>query len=395
MYDVIIAGAGPAGSTCARSCAQQGLRTLLLDSADFPRSKPCGGAVSTQALSFLDFTIPEQIIEKECFGARVQCNGRSVFVRKEQRIAVLVRRDIFDSLLADKAIEAGARFLPGEEVTDVRQTHNVVEVLTGRATHQTRFLIGADGVHSRVAFALRPPFRKDETALALVSNVPAAPETMDQHPDTILDLCFGIAPLGYGWLFPHQGFCSLGIAGCADKLADPQKVLSDFAHACGMDIADVRGSFIPLGGSKRIVASRRILLAGDAAGFADPLHGEGITYAILSGKIAAQAVVDAIQSGKEPSTAASWYQQETEERIVTDLRVAYRMANLLDKYPRLFLRIFFDHPEAVQRYLDIPAGRTDYRHFQWWVLSRIPYLLLPARRQSIGPPGIDVIQDNR
>ncbi|HAR45089.1 MAG TPA: geranylgeranyl reductase, partial [Nitrospiraceae bacterium] len=71
MYDVIVAGAGPAGSTCARLCAKQGLRTLLLDKDRFPRSKTCAGAVSEQALMYLDFPLPHWVIERECFGARL------------------------------------------------------------------------------------------------------------------------------------------------------------------------------------------------------------------------------------------------------------------------------------------------------------------------------------
>ena len=220
MYDVIIAGAGPAGSTCARSCAQQGIKTLLLDSAVFPRAKPCGGAVSTRALMKLDFSVPEKIIEKECYGVRVHCNGHTILVRKNRRIAVLVRRDLFDSFLADKAMEAGARFSPGEGVIDLRQTADRVEVITSKTAYQARFLIGADGIHSRVATAVRPPFQKDETALALVSTVTDTPGTRDEQQETTIEFYYGITSLGYGWLFPRHGYCSLGIAGSARGLSD-------------------------------------------------------------------------------------------------------------------------------------------------------------------------------
>src|SRR3990172_813303 len=110
MFDVIIAGAGPAGSTCARECAREGLKTLLLDKDSFPRSKPCGGAVSRRALSLLDFTLPDHIIEKECYGARVHYDGRSIEAHSNDRIAVLVSRERFDTFLADKAVESSARF---------------------------------------------------------------------------------------------------------------------------------------------------------------------------------------------------------------------------------------------------------------------------------------------
>jgi flavin-dependent dehydrogenase len=109
------------------------------------------------------------------------------------------------------------------------------------------------------------------------------------------------------------------------------------------------------------------MLAGDAAGFADPFHGEGLSHAILSGKLAAAAVIDTIKNGQDPALAASRYIRACERHIRGNLKVALRMAKALDSHPGLFLRIFFDHPNALDRYLDIPSGRTDYRQFQRWL----------------------------
>lgn len=379
MYDVIIVGAGPGGSTCARECARQGLKTLLLDKELFPRSKPCGGAVSGRALSFLDFPLPENIIEKECFGARVYYDGRSMEAKRNYRIAVLVSRERFDSFLADKAVESNARFLPGEKVATVQETRDGVKVVTGKAAYQSRFLIGADGIHSRVARSVRQPLGRHEMTLALVSHVPADDETIDRRLSGILDMRFGVAPQGYGWLFPHRGYYSLGVMGLASRFDNPKKALSDFAHSLGMELSVVRGHFIPLGGIKRKVASGRILLVGDAAGFADPFHGEGMAHAILSGKLAAWAIIDSGKDRRGPASAASRYCRESERFIGKNLAIALRMAKLLDRYPELFLRIFFDHPKALERYLDIVGGRTDYRRFQQWLLARIPWYLLASR----------------
>ena len=164
MYDVIIAGAGPAGSTCARECAREGLTTLLLDKDPFPRSKPCGGAVSQHALSLLDFTLPGHIIEKESYGARVHYGGRSIEVQSKFRFAVLVSRERFDAFLAEKAVEGKARFVTGEKVVSVQEAADGVTVVSEKATYQSRFLVGADGIHSRVALALRRPLEKSEMA---------------------------------------------------------------------------------------------------------------------------------------------------------------------------------------------------------------------------------------
>ncbi len=150
MHDVIIAGAGPAGSTCARECARAGLTTLLLDKDPFPRSKPCGGAVSQHALSLLDFTLPEHIIEKESYGVRVHYGDRSIEVQSKFRFAVLVSRERFDAYLAEKAVENRARFVTGEKVVSVQEAGDGVTVVSEKATYQSRFLVGADGIHSRV-----------------------------------------------------------------------------------------------------------------------------------------------------------------------------------------------------------------------------------------------------
>ncbi len=370
MYDVIIAGAGPAGSTCGRECAQQGLKTLLLDKDPFPRPKPCAGAVSEQTLSYLDFTLPPELIDQECFGARIHLNSRAVEIRKSERIAVLVSRDKFDSFLVKKSIAAGAQFLPEEKVTEVLLHHDSIEVRTGKSSHTARCLVGADGVHSIVAQRVRPAFTRDETAAALVCSVPAGAGSRDSRLNGFLDMYFGIAPMGYGWVFPHGEYYSVGIMGLSSEFPRPQKALEDFARSIGLPLAQPRGHVIPLGGIKRSIVKDRILLAGDAAGFADPFHGEGISYAVLSGKLAARAVAAAVK--KDDFSALSRYHDECERLIRKNLRAALGMARLIDKFPGLAQRIFFDNTETLDEYLNIPAGKLDYHRFWRRLILKLP-----------------------
>ena len=212
MYDVIVVGAGPAGATCARKCAQQGLKTLLLDRDTFPRSKPCAGAVSLQALSYLDFRLPDTIIEEECTGVRVHQDGHVVNAKRDTPFAVIVTRKYFDALLAEKAVESSADFHTNEQAIAVRDDKDFVEVATKNATYRSLFLVGADGIHSQVARTLRPPLDKCGMALALVAQIPAEAGDIRSRVDRTLDLYFGTAPVGYGWLFPHRGYLSAGIA---------------------------------------------------------------------------------------------------------------------------------------------------------------------------------------
>ncbi|MEA3255385.1 MAG: FAD-dependent monooxygenase [Candidatus Altiarchaeota archaeon] len=107
-YDVVVVGAGPAGATAGRGCALKGFNTLILEKERLPRYKPCGGAVSTKALSLLDFKIRDELIEKECYGIRFHYGKYVIEARKPYKLAIFTSRDKFDMYLAEKAIDAGA-----------------------------------------------------------------------------------------------------------------------------------------------------------------------------------------------------------------------------------------------------------------------------------------------
>ena len=383
MYDVLIVGAGPAGSTCARLCALAGLKTAIIDKSRFPRRKTCGGAVSGRALSYLDFPLPASFAEDECFGARIVHGHHAVSIRKEQRLAVLVDREQFDELLLKKAIEAGACFLPAEEAVSVRVEKGSIVLHTNAGGHEALFLVGADGVQSVIANSVRPRFSAKETAIALVSHVPANECPINsRHPGSV-EMHFGVAPQGYGWAFPRRAYTSVGIMGIASRFSHAHAALTEFSRSIGMPAASVRGHLIPLGGIKRTIRSHRVLLVGDAAGFVDPFHGEGIAYAILSGRLAAGSLCRVLVHGWEQERAFKWYERQCEQLIRKELRVALWMARLLDRYPKIFVRIFFDNPPALARYMDISTGRLVYRRFWKWIALRTPWYLLASFLNNI------------
>lgn len=359
MYDVIIAGAGPAGSTCARLCARQGLRTLLLDKDRFPRSKPCSGAISEQGLTYLDFPLPQWVIERECFGARLHLGDRTVEVRKDRRVAVLVSRERFDCFLLEKTRESGVEVREEEQVLSVSQNSGSVEVETDKAFYQASYVVGADGVNSRTALAVRTPFRRSDLITALVRPVDEPADNGERTISGLLDMRLGLVPMESELAIPRNG---------------------------GIGYAARNGHLIPFGGIKRRVAKDRVVLVGDAAGFADPFSGEGVSYAILSGRFAGQAVADIITGRKKAAAGLAWYEQQTEHWIRRNLGAALLMARILERFPLLSARIFFDDHEPLAKYLDIAAGRIDNRRFLRWMMLRAPFYFFrnSYRRASEG-----------
>lgn len=373
VYDVIVVGAGPAGSSCAKACAYQGIKTLLIDKAVFPRSKPCGGAISEQALSYLDCSLPEDIIEKDCYGARIHFRSHYLEVRKDFRLAVFVSRKEFDNFLLLKTQESGAHVLQGERVIGLKTHQDHVDVITENDSFSARYVVGADGINSYIATHVRPSLPNREKLFAIVSEIPAPDKEIDKCLDKIIDIHFGIVSMGYGWVFPHRGYFSIGIGGRATGFQHPRKVLSEFGESVGLQVVSSQGYFIPIGGIRRKMTNRRIFLVGDAAGLADPFIGEGVAYAIQSGKLAAQTIVDGIENKMRPDQAAAAYENICNQFIVKDISFSWKMTKFIYRFPDLFLRLFSSDKRILQTYFDIPPGSSRYRTFLSWLITRLPF----------------------
>lgn len=373
MFDVIVVGGGPAGSTCARGCARQGFKVLLIEKKRFPREKPCAGGVSEQALSHLDFSLPLELIDKECYGMRICFKGFSIEAVKDYRLAVLVSREKFDFFLLNKAAESGVEILQEERVIDLRFNKSFVEVITTSTSYKASCVIGADGTGSRVAEFVRPPMPKNEMHLALVCRVPASNEIIDRRLAGKIELHFGMVKFGYGWIFPHDGYFSVGIGTVLPEFKNPRKMMSEFGNSIGLKIDHTSAHFIPLGGIKRRIVSDRVLLVGDAAGFADPFTGEGIVYAILSGKLAAKTVGRAIFKKDFSHSRLSSYEEDCKTHITGDLKRLWYLTRLFHDFPNVFLKLLATNEKLLGKCLEVPACRTSYKELLPWIAARLPF----------------------
>jgi len=375
MYDLIIIGGGPSGSAAGRIAGKNGLKTLLIEKETFPRYKPCGGGLSEHAMSYLDFEIPESMIERDIFGARVHFKGQVVEQHKDSRIAVLITRSIFDNYLLEKAGETGIEIKMGEKVLEYQEKNDYVKVFTDNNTYKAKFIIIAEGAQGKLKYQIRRKDKKDEYAISVVAEIEADNESIDKYIHNAIDLHFGRFKHGYGWIFPHGKYFSVGIGALAKHLPHSKKAMLDFLNENNFhDDYKLHGHIIPTGGKKRRITSSRVVLSGDSAGFVDSFLGEGIAYAIRSGQIAAEVISKLILNDDDVKTIKN-YEIICKLEFIDNLNYSLIFVKLINSYPSLFLKIFTSN-EAIEKYLEVPTMEMSYKSYIKWLIPRIPMFLL-------------------
>ena len=371
-YDAIVIGMGPAGSSAAFEIARAGYAVLALDRCVFPRAKVCGGGLSARldALLGRDY---HDVVEAAIDGMTFVYDGAEAFtVAARSPVAYFVMRDRFDALLADRAARAGARLRHDDQVVGIEETADGVTVRTASATHRARFVVGADGAHS-VAARLLNGSRPRRRAYGLEAEVAVA--ALIPERQAVMEM--GGIPGGYGWVFPKARGRSVGIAGFR---GDERRPKARFAHFASVQPAlrglrlDAVGYPVPVYTPGLTVVSSRIGLAGDAGHLVDPMFGEGIYYAVWSGRQLGRTIARQLDEGGADLSA---YRRWVEDELFTEFAAADRLAALAHRYPRLWYESMRAHPDVVGWFYDILRGESDYRAL-WRRLKRHAVRLAPA-----------------
>jgi geranylgeranyl reductase family protein len=377
QYDVVVIGAGPSGAIASKTCAEKGLSTLLLEKERIPRFKLCGGAVSISALSHLDFGIEEDLIERECYGERVHFKNHQIEVRRKSRMAILVSRDKFDTFLVSKAVDAGVELHEVEKARSLNQKQSTIVVETNKGEYNAKVVIGADGVNSLVSRYVREPYKPDELGLCIAAEIPASNEDVDGYIENAVDIHYGISKFGYGWVFPKEKHFSVGVAGILSSMKNPRNIFISFLKKLEFSTDVItHAHLIPSGGYEREVCSDRIILAGDAAGFVDPSYGEGIKYAFISGKLAAERVAESYDNDDFSKSALDSYKTLCRTMFGENLKYSLRLTRLMNKYPNIFFRLLSSDKMVIDKGLEILAGRMEYKEYIRWLIPRVPYFML-------------------
>lgn len=319
ITDVVVVGAGPAGTTVGGRIASAGFDVLIIEKEGSPgRNKVCGGAVSKSC--FMELDLPKEIIEKESSKLVLHFpNERYELPSKSG--CVLFDREKLDHMLARKATKNGARLMTSAMVYDVTKSDDEIvlhfkRLLQGEIGEvKARLVVFADGTNTLAYNKMRIGFRRrtDCTALAATYDL-----RWKENPLDSLDFFVSeeISPFGYGWVFPKKDSINVGVVCLLSKMKqDIKHYLDHFMISQKLGSREVirYGSRLMPQSMAKKIQSDSVLVVGDAAGTADPLIGAGISNAIINAKIAADVAIKALQARKMTGDFLANYESKWKE----------------------------------------------------------------------------------
>ncbi|MBN2417671.1 NAD(P)/FAD-dependent oxidoreductase [bacterium] len=383
-YDIIVAGAGPGGSWAAKAAAENGMSVLMLEK-DREVGIPvrCAEGVSVQGLELAAGSVDARWIAATITGARfVAPNGTVIDAYPDDRGYILHRR-IFDSDLAERAVQAGARLQTNAFVCGLLLEGGRVCGVRCRCGGRTldlkaRIVIGADGTESRVGRwagldTRLPPALMESCVQKTLTGIDVDPGRVEFHLGTM------IAPGGYAWVFPknaHTANVGLGITGEFAAARKPADYLDHFIETRfpGASVLAAVAGGVPVGPPLSRLTGDGIMLVGDAARQANPLTGGGIVNAMIAGRIAGETAARAVRKGRLTRHALSAYEKEWEKTEGRQCRFSYRIKQVVDAFSDEELNRTAELLAAVP-----PERRSAFQIFRA-ALVRHPKLILQAAK---------------
>jgi geranylgeranyl reductase family protein len=367
MHDVVIIGAGPAGSAAGHYLAKQGLDVLLLDKFDFPRDKTCGDALLPRALGVLaEMDILDDLLRLGCrtsglkiFAPRGHSTVTPIPRQKEwPSHTLVVPRLTLDHIILERAVASGAKFQSPIHITDIEQDVNGVVVKGGRRSRsvsvKARLAIVATGASPKLL--LRLGLLKQTPPLMLAARAYfEGVSGLNNH----LDLHFEEVPLpGYGWVFPlPDSVANIGAGFLPKGQHGPATPAAAFEHfiqiptlkemlARAKQVGPVKGYPLRADFATAPTFTERVIVVGEAAGLVNPLTGEGIDYALESGKIAAEHLAGMFAAGDLSRQRLGEYDRLLRQRFQRLFVTCNWMRDLFMNRPMLNHLVRVSHRQA-------------------------------------------------
>ncbi|RDG36012.1 geranylgeranyl reductase family protein [Streptomyces corynorhini] len=367
VWDVVVVGAGPAGASAAYAAAVAGRQVLLLEKAQLPRYKTCGGGIIGPSRDSLPpgFELP---LKERVHAVTFSLNGKLARTRRSKRMLFgLINRPEFDASLVEHAQKAGAVLRTGATVSRVEQhgpavpdRRTVAVVLADGETVLARSVVGADGSASRIGGHVGVKMEQVDLGLELEIPVPE-PVAEDWAGRVLID--WGPLPGSYGWVFPKGDTLTVGVISARGEGSATKRYLEDFVARLGL------AGFEPSVSSGHLTRCRsedsplsrgRVLVCGDAAGLLEPWTREGISFALRSGRLAGEWAVriseshDAVDARRQ----ALNYAFAVKAGLGVEMGVGRRMLSIFARRPGVVHAAITGLRPAWNAFADITRGST-------------------------------------
>ncbi|MFF1357553.1 geranylgeranyl reductase family protein [Streptomyces sp. NPDC058297] len=367
VWDVVVVGAGPAGASAAYAAAVAGRSVLLLEKAELPRYKTCGGGIIGPSRDALPpgFELP---FRDRIDAVTFSLDGKFSRTRRSRHMLFgLVNRADFDHQLVEHAQKAGAELRTGTTVSRVEQhgsavpdRRTVAVTLQDGETILARAVVGADGSASRIGAHVG--VKLDQVDLGLEAEIPV-PETVAEDWKGRVLIDWGPMPGSYGWVFPKGDTLTVGVISARGEGAATKRYLEDFIARLGL------AGFEPSVSSGHLTRCRaddsplsrgRVLVCGDAAGLLEPWTREGISFALRSGRLAGEWAVrvseahDAVDARRQ----ALNYAFAVKAGLGVEMSVGKRMLTLFERRPGMLHAAITGFRPAWKAFARITRGST-------------------------------------
>lgn len=360
-FEVIIIGAGPGGISAGITLLQNKIDCCIIDKCVFPRNKTCGGLMTQKTIEFIKTfgidALKDGVIKNKVENVSIVNCGELITEFTCNSPFYLVDRAEFDNYLLQEFLALGGNFLFSKKAIKIEEAIHQVELDDGQKLFYN-YIIGADGINGMTTkYVRRPPVARAFGLEVEILNRDISVDT------AMISLDVGLFKDGYAWCFPKGEYVTIGFAFSYEKGFDYIDFFKKYlkrTYGFTKSVA-FKGAFLPYGAGSQCATNEKanLLLVGDAAGFVDAITGEGIYYALVSGKYAAHAIA---QERAGLTTSAIDYYGRSAMDIENSVKKSWRCISLFYKRRSLVLKLIKGHKNALAYFCE---HQVAYDHFHY------------------------------